>query len=404
MISIVGGTYNERCLYPHFAEKYGSGLRACHAIRNFDNTVEINFHTYIPAPEELNFSIIAKTLEIKTFPNPSPNTITFYYDHPLRTPVIYPRPDLIPTLSDIVFEANHILYYGMMEGKARVKGNKVVYDPQSPVKPISFHDTGSTAEQLVVVINISEASIIVGSREETSIKEYFFRVEKVHALILKMGPKGAKVFVSEDEEYLIPVYKTSSVWSIGSGDVFAAIFAYHWMILNTSLQESGEKASLMTALYCNSRNYNFKTKKIPEYIQPLKIKDYPKGKVYLAGPFFSFAEKWLVNEVYFALKGLGMNVFSPWHDVGEAGVEAGVAEKDIAGLEDSSIILAIVDGLDSGTLFEIGYAVKMGIPVIAYVENESPGSLTMLSGTLCVVEKDLTTALYKCLWMLAENE
>lgn len=404
MISIVGGTYTERCLHPHFSEKYGSGLRACHAIRNFDNTIKIDFHTYIPDSEKLNFSILETTLGIKIFPNPTPQNIVFYYDHPLRTPVIYPRPDLIKASKDIVFEADNILYYGMMEGKAQVKGKRVVYDPQSPVKPVSFLSTGSTADELVVVVNIAEANIIVGSRDETLIKKYFFEEENAAALVLKMGPKGAKVFIANGQEYLIPVYKTSAVWSIGSGDVFAAIFAYQWMAANTSLNEAAEKASLTTALYCNSRNYHLKTDKIPEYIQPLKIKDYPQGKVYIAGPFFNYAEKWLVNEIYFALKGLGMKVFSPWHHVGEAGVEMGVAEKDITGLEECKIVFAIVDGLDSGTLFEIGYAVKMGIPVIAYVENEPPGALTMLAGTLCVIEKDMTTALYKCLWMLAENE
>jgi nucleoside 2-deoxyribosyltransferase len=92
------------------------------------------------------------------------------------------------------------------------------------------------------------------------------------------------------------------------------------------------------------------------------------------------------------------------HDVGEGTVQDGVAQKDIDGLEECKIVFAVVDGLDSGTLFEIGYAKKMNIPVIAYVESEPPAALVMLAGTMCLIESDMTTALYKCLWLLAEKE
>jgi nucleoside 2-deoxyribosyltransferase len=86
------------------------------------------------------------------------------------------------------------------------------------------------------------------------------------------------------------------------------------------------------------------------------------------------------------------------------GVANEVVPKDISALEKSSIVFAILDGLDSGTLFEIGYAVKKGLPVIGYVENESSESVKMLEGTNCLLERDLTTAIYKCFWKLAEYE
>ncbi len=99
-----------------------------------------------------------------------------------------------------------------------------------------------------------------------------------------------------------------------------------------------------------------------------------------------------------------MRVFSPLHEVGLGEPGSDVAKQDLDGLDRCTIVFAILDGLDSGTLVEIGYALKMGIPVIAYVENETNENLTMLVGTGCTIEKDLTTALYKCLWLLAEKE
>lgn len=97
--------------------------------------------------------------------------------------------------------------------------------------------------------------------------------------------------------------------------------------------------------------------------------------------------------------GLNLNVFSPFHDVGH-GKAIDVVDKDIEGIDQSQVMLAIVDGLDSGTLFEIGYAIAKNKKVIAYVQNEDEESLKMLEGTDCIIEKDLATAIYKTYWQL----
>lgn len=404
MIAVVGGIYDEKCLHPHFDSKFGSGLRACFTINNLNKDSLIEFHTFCSEPNSAYLDQFEKIYGVKSHKYPSENTIGFYYDHPLKTPVIVPRPDLINRPEDLVMESENILCYGFLEGNAIVKGKKVVYDPQSPVNPIPFKKTHSSADELAIVINIKEAELIAKSKDINKIKSYFFETDGASILIVKMGPKGAMFFTASGASDVIPVYKTDSVWPIGSGDVFAAVFAYYWMEVGTLPIEAAKKASSLTALYCNSRNYSFKFNESNFDITPLKIKDFPEGLVYLAGPFFSYPEKWLVNEIYSSLIGMGMNVFSPWHDVGEGTPDSSVAQEDIIGLEKSKIVFAIVDGLDSGTLFEIGFAIKMKIPVIAYVENESPEDLTMLIGTGCVIERDMTTALYKCLWMLAENE
>ena len=121
------------------------------------------------------------------------------------------------------------------------------------------------------------------------------------------------------------------------------------------------------------------------------------GQVYLAGPFFSYSQRWLIGQIYRALLEEGIKVFSPLHDVGIGNAEE-VTEPDIQGLNASNVVFAVVDGLDSGTLFEIGYAVSKGKKVVAYVQNETKKSLQMLEGTHCDIEKDFTTAIYKALW------
>ena len=73
------------------------------------------------------------------------------------------------------------------------------------------------------------------------------------------------------------------------------------------------------------------------------------------------SQLWLVEEARTALQNAGFKVFSPYHDVGIDDADE-VVPKDIQGIEDADVMLALCDGLDAGTLFEIGYAVKKGLP------------------------------------------
>jgi len=60
--------------------------------------------------------------------------------------------------------------------------------------------------------------------------------------------------------------------------------------------------------------------------------------------------------------------------------------------------LAVVNGLDAGTLFEIGYAKSLGKKVVAFAQNVNSSDLTMLIGTDCEITSDFSTAVYKASW------
>ncbi|MBN8667351.1 MAG: nucleoside 2-deoxyribosyltransferase [Chitinophagales bacterium] len=398
---IVGGTYDEYCLEPRWEEKFGSGLRGSRVFNSLSPKENIDFYTFGDDNTSYFLELLSKEFpKIKSHITPIDKQISFYYDHPLINPRIFPRPDTINrSLNSMNITGKNILYYGFFEGNAKVAGDYVVYDPQSPANPVPFSKTGSKAQNLVYIVNQSEASYLAKSFKVAKIKEYFFKVEKVDVLVLKMGPKGAMVVTNKGKNStIIPVYKTPLVWPIGTGDVFAAVFAFHWFSSKDAIK-SAKQASICTAAYSHTRNFNFS--KINLY-SPLEIKTYPKGQVYLAGPFFTYSERWLIDQVRCAFIDLNLKVFSPWHDIGH-GLASEVVEKDLKGLAKSKLVFAILDGLDSGTLFEIGYAVSKKIPVIAYVENESEESVKMLEGTSCILERDLTTAIYKTLWLLSEN-
>jgi nucleoside 2-deoxyribosyltransferase len=119
--------------------------------------------------------------------------------------------------------------------------------------------------------------------------------------------------------------------------------------------------------------------------------------IYLAGPFFTTSQRWLIAEAYRILTDFGLAVFSPFHDIG-LGSPAKVVHQDLNGLDASSLVYAIVDGIDPGTLFEIGYARAKGIDVVALAESHSGESLTMLFGSQCRVYRDFAASLYECCW------
>lgn len=112
------------------------------------------------------------------------------------------------------------------------------------------------------------------------------------------------------------------------------------------------------------------------------------------------SQNWLIEQALEALESQNFKVFSPLHHVGR-GSAAQVYDKDIRGLRECDLVFACVDGLDSGTIFEIGFARALDIPVVAFVQNETPEDLKMLEGSGCLLERDFVTAIYKAYWLTA---
>lgn len=110
-----------------------------------------------------------------------------------------------------------------------------------------------------------------------------------------------------------------------------------------------------------------------------------------------------MNELRSVLLQFGNTVFSPYHDIGllEGNVleeSKEIATKDLKGLLECKTILAIVTGLDAGTLFEIGYAISNKKKVVVLAENVKNEDLVMLFGTDCIITNDFSTAVYKASW------
>ncbi|TIX42544.1 MAG: nucleoside 2-deoxyribosyltransferase, partial [Mesorhizobium sp.] len=123
------------------------------------------------------------------------------------------------------------------------------------------------------------------------------------------------------------------------------------------------------------------------------------GRIYLAAPFFDLGQRWLVEEARLALIDAGADVFSPVHEIGP-GKATVVAPADLNGLDGCDVVFAILNGMDPGTVFEVGYARKKGIPIVALAENEKEEDLKMFVGSGTIVAQDFVTAIYKAIWSL----
>lgn len=392
MLTIVGGTYVELCQEPHSQELYGSGLRAAVALSG--NLAGINFHSCVGADYAQTLDFYASAYGFTVSYELIPKTVTFRYPHPLAPPYISPGEVLDhPKLFLPAVSADAVLLYGQVEAQVHVQGKYVVYDPQNHVP---WKDAHSKAEHLALVLNRKEALLLSGLSEETDLVEVgqaLLAREQAAVIIIKNGSQGALVVEPSSSEQ-IPVYKTSSVWPIGSGDIFSAVFAWQWAVEHASAAEAARLASRYTAHYCQTKQRPLPVALPEQEALPFKK---PGQLVYLAGPFFTMAERWLVNELRDKLIEFGNEVFSPLHNVG-LGTPHEVVAPDLDGIQRANTILAVATGLDAGTLFEIGYAKALGKRVVVFAESTTEHDLTMLIGSDCEITDDFSTAVYQASW------
>lgn len=395
-LTIVGGVYVERCIQPLWDAVYGSAGRALQAVAPLvDQSPRLV--SYVGNSLEASARSLAEAVNAEFEPHPSSSSISFDYFHPLATPRIAPAPSAIVQQSPIEVRGEVVLRYGMLEGTAVVDAEVAVYDPQSAFDIESFAKNGSRAKRLALVLNRTEARALSGVSDPAEAGQALLASEGAEVVVVKMGAAGALVVTAAGTD-LIPLYRTDRVWKIGSGDVFSSTFAALWGCRGMAPAEAADCASRATAWYCNTRSLP-----VPEFDELRRVVDTPlqpgSGRIYLASPFFDISQRWFVEEARADLRSLGAQVFSPVHAVGPGPAHM-VAPADIAGLEDCDVLFANLNGLDPGTIFEVGYAVKKGIPVVALAQNIKDEDLKMVEGLGGEVVDDYASAIYRAVWRL----
>lgn len=387
---VVGGSYEETCRDPASSELIGSGQRASIALRSVVPG-ELRLTTAVDADGLADAETLAGGAGVELTAVERSEPVGFTYATPLSAPLIS---GLRASVSEpIVVDADVALAFGMLEARHEIRAERLVLDPQQPkdLKPLSLDSID--AGRLAIVANVVETrSLAAGSRILEQAATELLQKSEAEVVVTKAGARGALVTTATAQEWVGP-HPTERVWPIGSGDVFAAGFAWAWGQESADPIEAAKAGSMAAAHWCQSQRLNLPAAAFtssPSYeLHP------SEGRVYLAGPFFSIGERWLVELANESLRNLGGSVFSPLHDVGRG---HNIAAQDIAGLEDCTAVFALLDHGDPGTVFEVGWARKLGLPVIALAEQIDLEAQKMLLGTEVEILDDLASAVYRALW------
>ena len=400
-LAVVGGVYRERCWKPFWDEIFGSAGRAATAIARVGGLVTL--YTYLEEGARETMTARAALEGFTQHPTTVKQSVLFEYLHGLSTPQIT-RPS--SQEAPLTVSAAQVIRFGMLEGDAIVAADRAVYDPQNVRSPIHFQANGSTARELALVLNRAEATALAGSegRSTRDLASALIDQKAASVVVIKNGPYGVTVHDGKAIRS-ISAYRSNRVWKIGSGDVFVAHFGYRWLIEGRSAVESADLASKATAYYCDTQG--FPTLEQLEQYRPAPVgsgqrwQQGAKQQVYLAGPFFTLANLWLIEEVRLQLQNMGLQVFSPYHDVGHGSADD-VVIPDLSAIDESDLILSICDGMDPGTVFEVGYARSRNKPVVVYCENETLEHKKMMQGSGCIMCDDFVSAIYQALWVACD--
>lgn len=405
-INIVGGTYKESCAWPEYSTLQGSAGRAALCLSQLDPTLDIKLHARISINDKSKLEeVFAFNEKCELEVTDCDSTTSFEYLHPLSEPRISPNVTcgILPIFDLTATLFNSAVIFGMIEATPAVNCKMAIYDPQNTYDPVLFSKTESTANTLVYVTNSNELSIFY-KREKAKIDaieemaEWLSNFEKAKAVIVKCGQKGLFVYSEHEKGWLSP-YKTKTVFPIGSGDSFVAAFAYYLLVKKMSFLDAARNSSIAAAYYVSNGMMNNEEglRLFSNNLEPVTFNP-KKKKVYLAGPFFTLAELWMINEAKQHIESLGMTVFSPYHELG-VGTAEEVVHKDIEAIAQCDVMYSLFDGTDPGTLFEIGYARSINKPVIILAENPKAEELKMYDGSGCNILSDFSTSIYHLAWL-----
>jgi nucleoside 2-deoxyribosyltransferase len=391
-MNIGGGAYLEVCREPgNFGTAealLGSGLRAAAVLREVAH--DLVLHSAIDATLRPSAQTVAATLGLTANWHERSEPVAFRYWTPLSAPTI-DGPNS-STAEPIHVSGNNALLFGMLEGRPSAAVDGLVFDPQQPRDLAALNLEGLEAKRLAVVANTAETRAMSGEHDISVAAQRLRQLSGADVVITKRAARGALVTTADAQEVVGP-WPTARVWPIGSGDVFAAGFAWAWLEAGAEPVEAARVGSHAASRWCATRDLDLHREDFdpgPGEFDP------GDGRVYLAAPFFNLPQRWLVELVKDALVGLGGAVFSPFHEVGVGEDEVAVA--DIEGLRGCSALLALLDDSDAGSVFEAGWANRDGMPIVVYTEDPDREDLKMLRGTGAEVHTDLATAVYRAMW------
>jgi hypothetical protein len=391
VVDVVGGVYTERCAFPYWDEMLGSAGRA--AVVLSSRGLQVRLHTLLSTEDRELAEVIFPGRGVEVHPGDRDASVSFDYLHCLSVPQISPKRSRGAFQQSV--KADLVVKFGMLEADPEVHALHCVYDPQSAFSPKPFRVSGSTAQHLAIVANRFEILQMSGMTSIEAAVSSVMESDGAEVLVVKDGLAGATVY-ARGTKTSVPAFKTDKVFTIGSGDVFVAAFALAWAVLGRPPAAAAEYASRATADYVESRLLELADPDAAGCIarDPVVLSG---GDVYLAGPFRETGQRMLIDDALRHLSALGMNVFSPIHDIGP-GEAAQVVGKDLDAIRKCDAVFAILNGSSPGTVFEVGYACALDKPVFCVTQNLRSGDKKLPLGAGARMYDDYVTALFQIAW------
>ena len=220
-MKILGGSYRETCEVPESDVVVGSGLRAVGAIAKVATPT---LHTAVDVAFRVEVEMAAGGLHVGLDCVERDEPVGFHYFTPLSRPTIGGSGAVADALN---VEGDAVLAFGMVEdGERSVDCRKLVVDPQRPRDPSSLDLGPYRYDQLALVCNSSEIGALGGAVDPIDAAVHARARYGADVVVVKRGALGATI-VTADVTHVGP-HPTTSVWPIGSGDVFAGAFACCW--------------------------------------------------------------------------------------------------------------------------------------------------------------------------------
>ncbi|MGO7135778.1 PfkB family carbohydrate kinase [Rhizobium leguminosarum] len=214
-------------------------------------------------------------------------------------------------------------------------GSRVVYDPQSPGDPEAFSENGSAAEELALVMNEQELKAYSRSDDLNTGARAVMRSGAANVLVVKRGIFGALVYANTDAPVQVPIYQSSRVFKIGTGDIFSGVFAHYWAQERRNPTEAADLASRAVASYCE------------DPVSPIDAAELKRREPVQGSPP-------LAVEIYSAADTLGRRytLQEALHCVRKLGVDASIAAATLpgAGSRNNTVGLVIADGFSDECL------------------------------------------------------
>lgn len=393
-----GGTYRERVdSNQHSEDIGGSGFRAASLLAG----AGVQFVSAVEQELAPLLESACQTLGIESFNVGRDRTVGFQYRAPFVDPVVHGHAARLSSSFDVSGE--HALVFGLVErGERRISAANLVYDPQSVDDVLITDDSPPwhVPERLVICANIAETLALAQGTDVPAAARSIVETTGAEVVITKAGGRGCLVTEGKSQrQSWVGAHPTATVNKLGSGGVFSAAFAHAWL-RGAEPIEAARFASAATAWWCDGNGSRLSASALAGNLPDAGSSELDNtGRfplIYLAGPFFTTEQRWLIDQCKTFLEGAGAQVFSPVHEIGLGGPE--VAEADLAGLAKCDAVFAILDGWDPGTLFEAGWATAQGIPVVAAGGMGNEEGTTMLVGTGAEQHADFTTAMYRSIW------